>query len=91
MPPLAPTAAQAPLPPLAAEDQTQTITFAAHPPPPLPVQALSEPPAPASAGAVSSDRDLDDLALKLYDRFRSRLRSELLVDRERAGLLTDLR
>jgi hypothetical protein len=38
-----------------------------------------------------SEAELDDLALRLYDRFRSHLRSELLIDRERAGLLTDLR
>jgi hypothetical protein len=35
--------------------------------------------------------DLDDLATRLYERLRSRLRRELLVDRERAGLLTDFR
>ena len=35
--------------------------------------------------------DLDDLATRLYDRLRTRLRTELLVDRERAGLLTDFR
>jgi hypothetical protein len=37
------------------------------------------------------ETDLDELALRLYDRLRSRLRRELLVDRERAGLLTDFR
>jgi hypothetical protein len=37
------------------------------------------------------DIDMDDLAVRLYDRLRSRLRRELLVDRERAGLLTDFR
>ncbi|HEX6353555.1 eCIS core domain-containing protein [Actinophytocola sp.] len=35
--------------------------------------------------------DLDELATRLYDRLRSRLRLELLVDRERAGMLTDFR
>jgi hypothetical protein len=35
--------------------------------------------------------DLDALAGKLYDRIRSKLKAELLVDRERAGFLTDLR
>jgi hypothetical protein len=35
--------------------------------------------------------DLDELANRLYDRVRSKLRLELLVDRERAGLLTDFR
>ena len=38
-----------------------------------------------------SDQELDALAHELYDRLRSRLRMELLVDRERAGLVTDLR
>ena len=37
------------------------------------------------------DSDLDELVLRIYDRLRSRLRRELLVDRERAGLLTDFR
>jgi hypothetical protein len=32
---------------------------------------------------------LDDLAARLYDRLRGRLRAELLVDRERAGTLAD--
>lgn len=43
-------------------------------------------------GAFDVNRiDLDELAGRLYDRVRSRLRLELLVDRERAGLLTDFR
>jgi hypothetical protein len=67
----------------------------------------SRAPSPAQAGsAVSSagsaigsmfgghqaaETDMDELAGKLYDKIRNRLKSELLVDRERAGLLTDLR
>ena len=39
----------------------------------------------------TSESDMDELAGKLYDRIRTRLKSELLVDRERAGFLTDLR
>jgi hypothetical protein len=35
--------------------------------------------------------DLDELSDRLYMRLRRRLRTELLVDRERAGLLTDFR
>jgi hypothetical protein len=31
------------------------------------------------------------MAARLYDRIRSQLRDELLVDRERAGLVTDVR
>ena len=52
----------------------------------------------AAAGATAtatpagdSEKDMDELAGKLYDRIRGRLRTELLVDRERAGLLTDWR
>jgi hypothetical protein len=55
--------------------------------------------APASSTSSTSDEehipvsrlDLDELSERLYDRLRSRLRLELLVDRERAGLLTDFR
>jgi hypothetical protein len=35
--------------------------------------------------------ELDELATSLYGRLRSKLRLELIVDRERAGLLTDFR
>lgn len=49
--------------------------------------------APSGHGTAAppSDQQLDDLAGKLYDRFRARFRMELLIDRERAGLITDLR
>lgn len=65
------------------------------------VPAASDAPSPSSpgqpaAGASTSpqtndDTQMDELAGKLYDKIRSRLRNELLVDRERAGFLTDLR
>ena len=42
-------------------------------------------------GHKAPETDMDELAGKLYDKIRTRLKSELLVDRERAGLLTDLR
>jgi hypothetical protein len=35
--------------------------------------------------------DLTSIANAIYDRVRTRLRSELLIDRERAGRLTDFR
>lgn len=35
--------------------------------------------------------DMEELAVKLYHRLRGLLRGELIVDRERAGLLTDFR
>lgn len=44
-----------------------------------------------SSGLNLDTAQLDELATRLYDRLRSRLRTELLVDRERAGLLTDFR
>lgn len=47
---------------------------------------------PGQDEIIDLDRiDLDLLSARLYDRLRSRLRMELLVDRERAGLLTDFR
>jgi hypothetical protein len=53
-------------------------------------------PAPESSSASAgphqaSESEMDELARKLYDRLRTRLKTELLVDRERAGFLTDLR
>lgn len=48
-------------------------------------------PNPDRSTVDASRLDLDELATRLYDRLRSRLRTELLVDRERAGLLTDFR
>lgn len=41
--------------------------------------------------ALNSQEDLDRLAALLYGRLRSQLRLELLVDRERAGVLTEFR
>jgi len=48
-------------------------------------------PAGAAPRATAAAADLDDLARRLYDRLRSRLMAELRLDRERAGLVTDLR
>lgn len=45
----------------------------------------------AFGGPKAAETDMDELAGKLYDKIRTRLKSELLVDRERAGFLTDLR
>lgn len=45
----------------------------------------------AGASPVDRDRELDDLARRLYGRIRSRLSAELLADRERSGRITDLR
>jgi len=40
---------------------------------------------------MPSTQELDELARRLYDRIRGRLKAELHLDRERAGLVTDLR
>lgn len=50
-----------------------------------------EPAVATPTGPHQAETDMDELAGKLYDRIRSRLKTELLVDRERAGFLTDLR
>jgi hypothetical protein len=47
--------------------------------------------APSAGPHQASEAEMDELARKLYDRIRGRLKTELLVDRERAGFLTDLR
>ena len=51
-----------------------------------PTPAVSAPGAPAGAGV-----DIDDLARRLFDPLSARLRAELWLDRERAGLIADLR
>ncbi len=61
-------------------------------------EAVATVPAPASVGEAAPvgtagghpDRELDELSGRIYDRIRTRLRTELLIDRERAGLVTDL-
>jgi len=51
----------------------------------------------ASVGSAGHEQldldhlDLDELSARIYGRLRRRLRAELLIDRERAGLLTDFR
>jgi hypothetical protein len=46
--------------------------------------------APAAHDPFAADH-LEQLADRIYDRLRRKLRTELIVDRERAGLLTDFR
>jgi hypothetical protein len=50
----------------------------------------SDPGAAPAGGAGPSERDLDALAGRLFDRIERSLRAELLVDRERAGTLVDI-
>ncbi len=49
------------------------------------------PPGTAPATAGSPPPDLDELARRLFDPLSARLRAELRLDRERAGVVTDLR
>jgi hypothetical protein len=46
--------------------------------------------APTGASGQLDDRAVEDLLRRLYPRLRMQLSRELLVARERAGLLTDL-
>ncbi len=58
---------------------------------PAPVASV---PAGPTAGAVPSPQsaqELDELARKLYEPLSAQLRRDLLVERERAGMVTDLR
>jgi hypothetical protein len=57
------------------------------PPDQLPVEAAAEP--AHSCPDLHDANTLDDLAGRLYRHVRTRLRTELLVDRERSGLLAD--
>ena len=79
-------------------------SVAGSPPAATEVQlAPSDAPAPSSAsapagggaaapgGAPASGTDIEEMALRLYEPLTARLRAELWQDRERAGLLTDLR
>ena len=45
----------------------------------------------AGAAANALPTDLDELARRLFDPLSARLKSELWLDRERAGMVTDLR
>jgi hypothetical protein len=49
------------------------------------------PAAPAGPAAPLSGAELEEMARRLYEPLSARLRTELWQDRERSGLLTDLR
>ena len=46
---------------------------------------------PTDVIAHLDDQDLEDLATMLFERLQTRLRRDLIVDRERSGFLTDFR
>jgi hypothetical protein len=71
--------------------------LAALPTPPVPPAAVQRVTTLAGADNTSRERlseapddELEELAERLYDHIRARFRSELLIDRERAGLLADV-
>jgi hypothetical protein len=76
----APAAAQQPL-------ERAPSSAAAAPAPTTPANAAEA----ASVAEEAAPIDIDDLARRVYGQVRTQLRSELLIDRERAGLLTDFR
>jgi len=81
MPPVASTPAAAAQPPVESTPPSSAFTPSTTTP-----AATAAPPAEEAAPI-----DLDDLARRVYGQVRTQLRSELLIDRERAGLLTDFR
>jgi hypothetical protein len=69
-----------------ATDATHPAAAGAHP------DAHASPAAHETVEHIVGDPyALDELANRLYPNIRTRLRQELLVDRERAGLLADFR
>jgi hypothetical protein len=73
--------------PSPAETQVQLEAAPASSPSATP----SAPAAGAPGAAAPSGADLDEMARRLYEPLTARLRAELWQDRERSGLLTDLR
>jgi hypothetical protein len=63
-----------------AEALAATADTVAAPPQPVPVTEETTP-----------ELDFDEIARRVYGQVRTQLRTELLIDRERAGLLTDFR
>lgn len=65
------------------------LTFDA--PPPQRAAASSAAPDGGAPDADADDAEFEELARRLYDRIGYRVRRELLLDRERSGLLADMR
>lgn len=55
------------------------------------VQTVTAAPAPTGDGGAALPTDLDELARRLYGPLEARLKTELWLDRERAGLITEVR
>jgi hypothetical protein len=84
---------QGPRPVAASAPSTQYVPRTETSTPAAGAAPSSNAPAAASVPVVpeAAPIDLDDLARRVYGQVRTQLRSELLIDRERAGLLTDFR
>jgi hypothetical protein len=72
-------------------ETTAPQASAASAPDGAPSGAGSTPGSPGSPVSPIAERDLDEMVRRLYPRLRRSLSSELLVARERAGTLADLR
>ena len=79
-----------PNPPMPAALQRDDMPDSAPPAAPAAVSAPGAP-GPAAGPAAALPTDLDELARRLFDPLSARLRAELWLDRERAGLSMDLR
>ena len=77
------------------EDPADTGTVQRQGDAPAPPAAAAAPAAPPAAGAAptgaaQTNDQVDELAKRVYDTIRQRLKAELRLDRERSGRLTDL-
>jgi hypothetical protein len=83
-------------PPTSPPSEQPTAAAAAEPPAATAAPPPAAAPAAVAAGASAapagpSAADLDEMARRLYEPLSARLRAELWLDRERAGLVTDAR
>ncbi|MGH9118443.1 MAG: DUF4157 domain-containing protein, partial [Acidimicrobiales bacterium] len=71
------------------EDRTSTAAFGGQPQGEEPTRELRNPSESGGEEVSPEDIDLEGLSRRLWEYMRSHLRTELLVDRERSGRLTD--
>ena len=73
------------------ETEVQLTSFDSGPSDSPPSTGSAAPAAPATAARPPSGAELEEMARRLYEPLSARIRAELWQDRERSGLLTDLR
>ncbi|HEY5978607.1 MAG TPA: hypothetical protein VIT41_03140 [Microlunatus sp.] len=73
------------------ETEVQLTSLDSAPAESAPSAGTSAAPPPAAAAQPPSGAELEEMARRLYEPLSARLRAELWQDRERSGLLTDLR